>query len=58
MVYWSIDENGLFDRIKAEYEVSDALRLSVGADIFCGDDGQFGAYQDNSQVWIKAKYSF
>jgi hypothetical protein len=38
--------------------VSDALRLSVGVDIFCGDDGQFGAYQDNSQVWIKAKYSF
>ena len=34
------------------------LHLSVGADIFCGDDGRYGMYEDNSQVWTKIKYSF
>ena len=58
MMYWSIDDGEIFDRIKAEYEVRDGLHLSAGADIFCGDDGQFGVYEDNSQVWVKAKYSF
>jgi hypothetical protein len=58
MVYWSIDEDEIFDRINAEYEWTDAVHLLVGADIFCGDDGQFGVYEDNSQMWVKVKYSF
>ncbi len=58
MVYWDMDENEMFDRVKAEYEVSDGFFLSVGADIFSGGDGKFGAYEKNSQVWGKARYSF
>ena len=58
MVYWSIDDSEIFDRIKAEYEIRDGLHCSAGADIFRGDDGRYGVYEDNSQVWVKVKYSF
>lgn len=58
MLYWRFDDGDLFNRVKAEYEMSDAFRLSVGADIFHGEGDLFGIYQDNTQVWIKAKYSF
>jgi hypothetical protein len=59
MLYYDLDHGDFFDRIKAEYAVTDALTLSVGADIFGGDRaGSYGGYRDNTQVWIKAKYSF
>jgi hypothetical protein len=59
MVYYGIDDNELYNRAKAEYAVTDAFHLSVGVDAFQGDrDGQFGVYEENTQVWIKAKYCF
>lgn len=58
MIYYDMDDNEIYNRVKAEYAVTDAFHVSVGADIFHGGDGQFGKYEDNSQVWIKAKYSF
>ena len=58
MLFYSIDRNECYDRPAAEYAVTDALHVSLGADIFCGADGRFGRYQDNTQVWVKAKYSF
>lgn len=58
MVYWSMDDGEIFDRLKAEYALTDAFHLLAGADIFSGDDGQYGRYQDNSQMWAKIKYSF
>ncbi len=58
MLYFDCDNSGFYDRIKAEYEVTDGFHLSVGLDIFAGNDGQFKAYEDNSQAWIKAKYNF
>ncbi len=58
MVYWRIEDAEIFDRIRAEYEITDGLHLLAGADIFHGDDGQYGAYEDNSQIWVKVKYSF
>lgn len=58
MLYYHITDNEVYSRVKAEYEVTDDFRLALGADIFLGSDGQFGVYKDNSQVWVKAKYSF
>jgi hypothetical protein len=58
MTYYDLDDNELYERLKAEYAWTDAFHLSAGADIFCGHDGRFGQYKDNTQVWIKAKYSF
>ncbi len=58
MLYWSIDDGEFYNQIKAKYEMMDGLHFLVGADIFYGDNGSFGMYKDNSQIWIKAKYSF
>ncbi len=58
MLYYDLDENEIYVRPKADYALTDDFRLLVGADVFCGADGAFGAYRNNSQVWVKAKYSF
>ncbi len=58
MLYFDCDNKGLYDRIKADYEVSDGFHLSAGLDVFQGNKGQFKIYENNSQAWIKAKYNF
>jgi len=58
MLYYHLNDSELYDRLKMEYALTDAFHLSVGADIFCGSDGQFGQYRNNTQVWLKTKYNF
>ena len=58
MLYYDLNENEIYTRPKVDHAVTDAFHLMMGADIFCGDDGEFGAYRNNSQVWVKVKYSF
>lgn len=58
MLYYDLDENEIYVRPKADYALTDDFHLLVGADVFGGDDGDFGKYRNNSQVWAKAKYSF
>jgi len=59
MLYYGLDHGDFFDRIKAEYAATDAFNLAVGADLFGGGRaGPYGVYRNNTQAWIKAKYSF
>ncbi len=58
MVYLGLDDREIFNRFKVDYEARDGLHLLAGFDVFGGDDGQFGIYKDNSQLWVKVKYSF
>jgi hypothetical protein len=58
MLYYDLNENEIYTRPKADYALTDALHLMTGADIFCGDYGDYGKYRNNSQVWVKVKYSF
>jgi hypothetical protein len=45
-------------RPKVTYDLADGLEWVVGADIFLGDSGDFGQYDDNDLVYTKVKYSF
>ncbi len=45
-------------RPKVTYDLADGLEWVVGADIFLGDDGDFGQYDDNDLVYTKVKYSY
>jgi len=45
-------------RPKATYDLADGLEWIVGADIFIGDSGDFGQYDDNDLIYTKIKYSF
>jgi hypothetical protein len=58
MLYYRLNDNEIYDRLKVEYALTDAFHLSVGADIFCGDDGPYGQYRDNTQVWLRGRYNF
>lgn len=56
--YYDINNKGWFSRISADYSINDNIHIIAGFDWFGGDKGMFGTYKDNSEVWIKAKYSF
>lgn len=45
-------------RPKVTYDLADGLEWIVGVDIFLGDSGDFGQYNDNDLVYTKVKYSF
>ena len=42
----------------SSYALNDHIRLSVGYDWFGGNEGIFGRYKNNSEIWAKAKYNF
>ena len=56
--YFDLNHKGWFSRFSADYALNDLIRLSAGFDWFGGDEGMFGLYKRNSEVWVKAKYSF
>ena len=56
--YVGINERELFDRTSMDYALTDEVHLLAGIDVFVGDEGIFGQYEDNSEGWMKAKYSF
>lgn len=57
-VYADIVNGGFFNRFSTDYSLTDQIHLLVGYDHFYGDKGIFSIYKDNSQFWMKAKYSF
>lgn len=56
--YIDLNQGGWFSRFAADYALSDQIHLMAGYDWFGGDKGMFGMYKNNSEVWIKGKYSF
>ncbi len=58
MGYFGINEGECFLRSSAEYALTDEMHVSVGLGLFFGDEGMMGQYEDNDEVWMKAKFSF
>lgn len=56
--YFDINHKGWFSRFAADYALNDHIRLFLGYDWFGGNEGIFGRYKNNSEVWLKCKYSF
>ena len=56
--YYDISNKSVFNRFSADYALNDQIHFIVGYDLFAGDKGIFATYKDNSEIWIKAKYSF
>lgn len=56
--YIYVSNNGFFNRISADYSMTDEIHVMIGYDWFYGDNGMLGLYKNNSEVWFKAKYSF
>lgn len=56
--YVDFNTGDFFNRASADYSISDNIHVMAGYDWFNGDGNVFGRYQQNSQVWLKAKFSF
>lgn len=56
--YIDLINEGSFTRFSADYSLTDQIHLMAGYDWFYGDEGMFSYYQDNSEYWVKAKFSF
>lgn len=56
--YVDLTNLGFFNRTGLDYSLSDQIHLCLGIDLFAGEGGMFGTYADNSEIWIKVKYSF
>ncbi len=57
-IYFDLNNSGFFNRFSVDYALTDQIRFLVGYDHFEGDEGMFSYFNKNSEVWIKAKYSF
>lgn len=58
MGYFGINNKDGFVRTNMDYALTDELHVLLGIDSFFGDKGMMGQYNDNDEIWIKAKYSF
>ena len=56
--YFDLNHKGWFSRFASSYALNDHIQLSAGYDWFGGNEGMFGRYKNNSEIWAKAKYSF
>ena len=56
--YFDIRHRGWLNRFAANYAVNDQVCFSAGCDWLGGKEGMFGMYRRNSEIWMKAKYSF
>lgn len=56
--YIDVTNGGVFNRFSASYSLNDQIELTAGHDFFHADKGVFAMYGENSEAWIKMKYSF
>lgn len=56
--YIDVQNGGIFNRFSASYALNDQISLMTGYDLFHAQKGMFSMYKDNSEMWLKVKYSF
>lgn len=56
--YIDVTCGGIYNRLSADYSVTDQLHCIVGYDLFSADSGMFAMYGNNSEVWLRVKYNF
>ncbi|MCK4956182.1 MAG: hypothetical protein KAS49_01010, partial [Candidatus Cloacimonetes bacterium] len=56
--YYGINNEDMLLRPKLSYDLSDGFNVLLGTDIFIGDKGNFGQYDENDMVYMKVRYDF
>lgn len=56
--YLMLDDSAIAGRFQAEYSIMDGMTISAGVDLIEGGDGRYSEFRENSQAWIKIRYSF
>jgi hypothetical protein len=57
-MYYDFEYEDALLRPRILYDLSDAINLQLGLNIFTGTQGQFGQFNKNDMVYGKIKYSF
>lgn len=56
--YADVRDLGVFNRFSADWAATDQIHAIIGYDYFYARGGMFLTYANNSEVWLKLKYSF
>jgi len=56
--YLGLNDKDALVRPKVTFSPVDGLGLIFGCNIFVGDEGRFGQYDENDMIYTKIKYSF
>lgn len=56
--YIDVADGDIFNRFSATYNLNDQIELTAGYDYFHSQRGMFAMYSQNSEIWVKMKYSF
>lgn len=56
--YVDVTNGGIYNRLYADYALTDQIHAFIGYDLFHADSGMFAMYNKNSEIWLKLKYSF
>ena len=56
--YIGLNNSDALIRPKVIYDLADGFEVLLGANIFIGNEGRFGQYNDNDMIYTKIKYSF
>ena len=56
--YVDVTNGGIYNRLAADYAITDQIHAFIGYDFIHADAGIFAMYSKNSEIWLKLKYSF
>lgn len=56
--YIDVSNGAIYNRLSADYAITDQIHAMLGYDLFHADAGMFAMYKQNSEMWMKLKYSF
>lgn len=56
--YIGLNDSDALIRPKIYYDLQDSFELMLGANLFLGDEGRFGQYNNNDMLYTKVTYSF
>lgn len=56
--YIGLSNEDALIRPKVTYDFTDGFQFLLGANIFTGNEGRFGQYDNNDMLYFKVKYSF
>ena len=56
--YYGINNDDMLLRPKISYDFTDGFNVLFGANIFIGNDGNFGQFDENDMFYMKLKYDF